>query len=98
MRKLGLSVVICLALIGIFCLVGCDDTMGGGWVWDFKNRSSYTLRFDPNGQTWLGFDLAPGQDRQITLYENGGAISYYYSHQDMVRHETDGNDIIFYNR
>ena len=99
MKKLFMAAVLVSVLSGAVFLAGCADRFG--WTWEFQNRSSYTLEITPNGQSWLGFVLAPGQDREVRVTEDDGTAHYFYTRSDRVRKESnpkENNHIIFYNR
>ena len=97
-RFLWLALAFGLLSLGI---VGCEDSGGGlfGIAHTFKNRSSYTVTVTPNGQsTWEGFIIGAGQDRRVTVREDGGSIYFLFSPSDKVYAQNDGNDIYFRNK
>ena len=93
LRKLTLFA---LAMALVAMVAGCP---GSDSTFTFKNRSSYVVNVEPNGQTsWSGFNLGVGQDRSITINERGWQIQFTYGPGNRVRFDNDGSDIIFTNK
>lgn len=98
-RLVMFVVLIGLAVSAASC---AEDNPLRANTWTFMNRSSYTVTVNPNGQvTWSGFALGAGQDREVTVHEDGGDIHYNYGPSNLVsvdESEIKKSRIIFRNR
>ena len=92
-----LSIVLALAVGFVGCNSGGDDD---DYEWTIKNQSSYKVTFEPNGQSWIGFTMNPGDVRYvISDPEDDGYIYYTYGPSNRVRHEQTGPaEITFLNK
>ncbi len=85
----------------LFVLVACSscgllDLLETDWT--FLNSSSYTIYIEPNGQSWLPFQIGPGHQIVLKLDATYDYVQFTYSPSNKV-YPVDGyNQTTFYNR
>lgn len=92
-RWIRISLVVMLLAASTSC-----DLFNTKDPFTFKNSSSYTVHVWPNGQAWIEFYLAPGQEFSVENYGDYSSIRYHYSPSNRVYPANTGyNTITFFN-
>jgi hypothetical protein len=91
-------VLLSVVLVSAVGFIGCkpkdrDDD------WTFKNQSSYQVTVKPNGQSWSGFVMNPGDVRYVTVdSDEEGMIYFSYIPSNLVHSVKTGDlEITFLN-